>query len=101
MTTAAAVAFLDSVEADETFATELARLEGDPAAVLARVHNGGFDVTHAEVRDAFLARYGNLLSPEQLEHVTAGVKNEEWLWVGLGLGAAGVGIAAAGAAAVA
>jgi predicted ribosomally synthesized peptide with nif11-like leader len=64
--------FLSRVEGDEKFAGELEALKGDPDAVLARVRAAGFDAEPAEIRRAFIERYGAELSPEQLDAVAAG-----------------------------
>lgn len=96
MSSDSAVAFLDRVERDDTFATELESLKNDPAAVLARVQDAGFEVNHAEVREAFLARYGEQLGPDQLARISAGVDGETiGAGVGAGIGAAGLVAAAA------
>jgi hypothetical protein len=77
VTAAAAEAFLDRVEADETFANELVDLRGDPASALARVREAGFDVTPDELRDAVLERYGGMLTVEQLDKIAADVSQQE------------------------
>ena len=67
-----AVAFLERVEGDEGFATELGSLREDPGAVIERVRAAGFDATPEEIREAFLERYGAELTQEQLDQIAAG-----------------------------
>jgi predicted ribosomally synthesized peptide with nif11-like leader len=69
---AAAEAFLDRVETDEAFATELTSMRGDPEAALARVRAEGFDVSSDDLREAVLARFGGTLTTEQLDAIAAG-----------------------------
>jgi len=76
MTDAAARRFLEQVEYDEVFANELEEIKGHPDAVLRRIRAAGFDVTQAEVRDAFLDRYGAQLSPDQLASLAAGAQED-------------------------
>lgn len=94
-----AVAFLDRVEADEPFAATLESLMPDVSAVIAEVRSAGFDVTESELRDAALARYGDLLSPEQLQQISAGVDGAA-IGIIAGLSAAGVGVGLAVTSAV-
>jgi predicted ribosomally synthesized peptide with nif11-like leader len=70
------------VETDEEFAAELTSLVGDPAAVFAHVQAAGFDVTEAEIRDAFLERCGAELTPEQLDAIAAGVDDTTAAMIG-------------------
>jgi predicted ribosomally synthesized peptide with nif11-like leader len=100
MSQAAAQAFLDRLEQDETFTAELERLKDDPPAVLALIQAEGFDVTNTEIRDAFVDRYGAQLSPEQLDEIAAGADLVA-IGVGAGVGGLVVGIGAAAAAAIA
>jgi predicted ribosomally synthesized peptide with nif11-like leader len=72
MTKAAAAAALDRIETDEAFATRL-KDGGNPEADLAILQGEGFDVTQQDMRDAVLDRYGEELTPEQLEALTAGL----------------------------
>jgi predicted ribosomally synthesized peptide with nif11-like leader len=103
VSTEAATAFIERVEADGAFAAELEGLTTDPTAVMARVRAEGLDVTADEVRDAFLARCGDQLSAEQLEAIAAGSEmspNELAVMVS-GAAAAAIGGATAIAAAAA
>jgi predicted ribosomally synthesized peptide with nif11-like leader len=87
MSETAARDFISRVESDETFAGELDALRDDPQAVLDRVHTEGFDATAAEIRAVFLDRFGDQLSPEQLEVVAAGGENWDWgLFAGVAAG---------------
>jgi predicted ribosomally synthesized peptide with nif11-like leader len=92
---------LSRIENDQAFAAELDSLKGDPNAVLAKVHDSGFDVTPEEVRAAFLDRYGDQLNSKQLEAIAAGQEGmddgEAWAIIG---GATAMGIAVGAAAAV-
>jgi predicted ribosomally synthesized peptide with nif11-like leader len=72
MTNAAAAAALDRIESDEAFATRL-REAGNPEADLAILQGEGFDVTQQDMRDAVLDRYGDQLTPEQLDALAAGL----------------------------
>jgi predicted ribosomally synthesized peptide with nif11-like leader len=72
MSMTAAREFISRVEGDENFAGEIEELSDDPQAVLARVHAEGFDAEPAEIRAAFLDRYGDQLSQEQLDAIAAG-----------------------------
>jgi predicted ribosomally synthesized peptide with nif11-like leader len=96
MSEQAAEEFVSRVEGDEKFATELAALKDDPQAVQARVRAEGFDADPAEIRAAFLDRYGAELSTEQLDAVAAGMSDQDWANLGIGFGATiGIGAAAA------
>lgn len=72
MTAEAARDFITRVEKDKTFAAELEANKDDPDVMFAKVRTEGFDLTPAEVREAFLDRYGAELRPEQLEAIAAG-----------------------------
>jgi len=98
MSADAAVAFLDRVERDDAFATELEKLKEDPTAVLARVRDAGFDVSQVEVREAFLARYSEELNPDQLAQIAAGL-DVETIAAGSAAGVGGVLLVVAAAAA--
>ena len=67
-----AEAFIERAETDEAFAKELEALSADPYAVIAKIHESGYDATPEEMREAFLERYGAELTPEQLDVVAAG-----------------------------
>jgi len=92
-----AEAFMDRVESDEAFAAELDSLKDDQAAVQAAVVAAGFDATPDEIRDAFVDRFGDQLTEEQLAAIAGGL--EDWQ-IGL-IGAAPVIIHAAVSAAAA
>ena len=68
-----AEAFMDRVESDEAFAAELASLKDDQAAVQAAVVAAGFDATPEEIRDAFVDRFGDQLTDEQLATIAGGI----------------------------
>lgn len=87
MSSEAAVAFIDRIEADEAFAERIASLRGDQAAVLGAIRDAGFDTSPEEVKVAVVARYGTELTPEQLDAIAGGA-DIDW---GIALGtAAGV-----------
>ena len=89
-----AEAFMDRVESDEAFAAELESLKDDQAAVQAAVVAAGFDATPEEIRDAFVDRFGDQLTEEQLAAIAGG--NDDLIIVGLvGAIPAVVGAAAA------
>jgi len=67
-----AEAFMDRVESDEAFAAELDSLKDDQAAVQAAVVAAGFDATPEEIRDAFVDRFGDELTEEQLAAIAGG-----------------------------
>lgn len=100
MSIAAAVAFMDKVEADEDFAKQLAEHRDDPTAVFNAVRAAGFDVTPDEVKMAMLARYGAELSNEQLEALAGGTEDYQ-ATVAIALGTAGIVVALAASAAAA
>ena len=68
-----AEAFMDRVESDEAFAAELESLKDDQAAVQAAVVAAGFDATPDEIRDAFVDRFGDQLTEEQLAVIAGGI----------------------------
>ena len=67
-----AEAVMDRVESDEAFAAELESLKDDQAAVQAAVVAAGFDATPEEIRDAFVDRFGDELTEEQLAAIAGG-----------------------------
>ena len=71
-----AEAFMNRVESDEAFAAELESLKDDQAAVQAAVVAAGFDATPDEIRDAFVDRFGDELTEEQLAAIAGGL--EDW-----------------------
>ena len=92
--------FFDRLENDEAFAQQIADLREDPAAVQAAITAAGFEVNPEDVREAFLERYGSMLSEEQLAAVAGGLSNGEVIGVavaGAGLGLIGVVAIAAAA----
>jgi predicted ribosomally synthesized peptide with nif11-like leader len=72
MSDAAATAFLDRLEEDEAFASELEAVREQPDVVYEKVRAAGFDTTPDEILDAFSERYGVELTPEQLDQIAAG-----------------------------
>ena len=68
-----AEAFMDRVESDEAFAAELESLKDDQAAVQAAIVAAGFDATPDEIRDAFVDRFGDQLTEEQLAAIAGGI----------------------------
>ena len=68
-----AEAFINRVESDEAFAAELESLKDDQAAVQAAVVAAGFDATPDEIRDAFVDRFGDQLTEEQLAAIAGGI----------------------------
>ncbi len=68
-----AEAFMNRVESDEAFAAELESLKDDQAAVQAAVVAAGFDATPDEIRDAFVDRFGDELTEEQLAAIAGGI----------------------------
>ncbi len=85
MSAEAAEAAIDRLEIDSDFAERLKSSGGTDAAI-ALLGAEGFDVTPQEMRDAVLDRFGDQLTPEQLDQVAAGVD--------AGVVAAGIGIGA-------
>ena len=71
-----AEAFMDRVESDEAFAAELESLKDDQAAVQAAIVAAGFDATPDEIRDAFVDRFGDQLTEEELAAIAGGV--DDW-----------------------
>ena len=82
-----AEAFMNRVESDEAFAAELDSLKDDQAAVQAAVVAAGFDATPDEIRDAFVDRFGDELTEEQLAAIAGGLDvNDPALIVGITVG---------------
>ena len=82
-----AEAFMNRVESDEAFAAELESLKDDQAAVQAAVVAAGFDATPDEIRDAFVDRFGDELTEEQLAAIAGGLDvNDPALIVGITVG---------------
>jgi predicted ribosomally synthesized peptide with nif11-like leader len=95
MTTTAANAALDRIEADQAFATRVKDSGGHEQA-LSILHSEGFDVSQQDMRDAFIDRFGDQLTKEQLDAVAGGIDRDVLLVAaGSGLGAAAVVLAAA------
>ena len=80
-----AEAFMNRVESDEAFAAELESLKDDQAAVQAAVVAAGFDATPDEIRDAFVDRFGDELTEEQLAAIAGGL-DDPALIVGITVG---------------
>ena len=74
MTSSAAAAVLDRIESDEAFGQRV-KEAGGPEASIELLKSEGFDVTPGELRDAVLDRYGDQLTPEQLEALAGGADN--------------------------
>jgi predicted ribosomally synthesized peptide with nif11-like leader len=72
MSATAAEAFLDRLEGDDAFASDLESVKDDPDAVIGKVHDAGFEAEPDEILTAFTDRYGIELTPEQLDQVAAG-----------------------------
>jgi hypothetical protein len=73
VTTTAANAALDRMEADEDFASRVKDAGGADASIeLLRAE--GFDTTPEEMRDAALDRYSDSLTVEQLDAIAAGAE---------------------------
>ena len=72
-----AEAFMDRVESDEAFAAELETMSDDQAAVQAAVVAAGFDATPEEIRSAFVDRFGDQLTEEQLSVIAGGLEDQE------------------------
>ena len=85
-----AVRFLDAIETDEAFAQQLETLKDTPDQVLDAVRARGYDVDSDDVRDAFLERYGNDLTEEQLAAIAGGVNTDLVLGVFTGVGGVAV-----------
>jgi predicted ribosomally synthesized peptide with nif11-like leader len=71
MTLASAQAVMDRMEVDEDF-TNRVKDAGGPEASIAVLTSEGFDVTPSDMRDAFLDRFGDQLTQEQLDSLAAG-----------------------------
>jgi predicted ribosomally synthesized peptide with nif11-like leader len=89
MTLASAQAVIDRMEVDEGFANRV-KDAGNSEASLTVVRSEGFDVTPSDMRDAFLDRFGDQLTQEQLDAIAAGVDAGEVAGIAaVVLGAAG------------
>ena len=93
-----AEAFMDRVESDEAFATELESLKDDQAAVQAAVVAAGFDATPDEIRDALEDRFGDHLTEEQLAAIAGGLDDWQIGLIGAAPAIIGTGVVAAAAA---
>jgi predicted ribosomally synthesized peptide with nif11-like leader len=76
MTLASANAVIDRMEVDEDFANRV-KDAGGPEGSIAVLSSEGFDVTPADMRDAFVDRFGDQLSQEQLDAIAAGADTGE------------------------
>ena len=90
-----AEAFMNRVESDEAFAAELESLKDDQPAVQAAVVAAGFDATTDEIRDAFVDRFGDQLTEEQLAAVAGGSEILTYAVIALGSASAVLTVAAA------
>jgi predicted ribosomally synthesized peptide with nif11-like leader len=90
-----AVAFLERVESDESFARELEALKDNPDGVYEKVKAAGFDAQPEEIREAVAERYGAQLTPEQLDEIAAGMDTDQITALTVGSLAGVVGIGAA------
>jgi predicted ribosomally synthesized peptide with nif11-like leader len=84
MSQAAASAFLDRVETDDTFVKDLESATEDPDAVYEKVRAAGFDATPEEIRAQVLDRYGSELTPEQLDQIAAGMDGGDIAGIAIG-----------------
>jgi predicted ribosomally synthesized peptide with nif11-like leader len=75
MTAASAQAVLERMEGDEAFA-ERVKDAGGRDASLAVLQGEGFDVTATDLRDAVLDRYGDKITPEQLDRIAGGIDDD-------------------------
>jgi predicted ribosomally synthesized peptide with nif11-like leader len=75
MTLASAEAVIDRMEVDEDFADRV-KDAGGPEASIAVLRSEGFDVTPSDMQDAFLDRFGDQLTQEQLDALAAGTDPE-------------------------
>lgn len=97
MTSAAANAVMDRLDADEELAQRLADA-GTPEACLDILHAEGFDVTQDEMRDVLVDRFGDQLTQEQLDALSGGISEAEAFGfvlpavIGLGFGAAAAAV---------
>jgi predicted ribosomally synthesized peptide with nif11-like leader len=91
MTTAAAEAVLDRMEEDEAFMGRV-REAGGRDASLAVLHAEGFDVTAEDMRDVVLDRFGDQMSPEQLNAISGGLDIAPDFLTGGAIAGAGVAL---------
>ena len=92
-----AEAFMTRVESDEAFAAELESMRDDQAAVQAAVVAAGFDATPEEIRDAFVDRFGDELTEEQLAAVAGGLSVDDRIYEMVIGGGPPVGVGASAA----
>ena len=95
-----AEAFMNRVESDEAFAAELESLKDDQAAVQAAVVAAGFDATPDEIRDAFVDRFGDQLTEEQLAAIAGGLDDQTIVGIVGGVIGIGISIGVSAAAAI-
>jgi predicted ribosomally synthesized peptide with nif11-like leader len=96
MTSASAQAVIDRMEVDEDFANRV-KDAGGPEASIAILGSEGFDVTPSDMRDAFLDRFGDQLTEEQLETIAGGTETGE-LVAGIAVFIGGIALCAAASA---
>jgi predicted ribosomally synthesized peptide with nif11-like leader len=95
MSIESANAAIDRMETDETFAARL-RDAGGPGPAGEVLRSEGFDATPGEMRDAFLDRYGERFTEEQLDEIAGGMTEGEFIGtMGVLAATAVVGAAAA------
>lgn len=85
MSSAAAVAFIDKVEADPIFAEKLKSLGQDFEAVRRTVAEAGFEATPEEIKTVFLTRFGSELTTEQLDMIAGGLDGWGIFFLTLGI----------------
>jgi Nif11 domain len=93
----AANAVIDRLDVDEAFAIRL-KNAGGPEQALPLLAAEGFDVTPQEMRDVVLDRFGDQLTAEQLDRVSAGMSERDAIRMADGV-LIGMGVAAAAAGA--
>ena len=88
-----ATRFIDDLQTDVEFLTEMSKLKGNPDAAFNAVISRGYDVTKEEITEAYLEFASSNLSDNELNAVAAGLSDAATIGIAVG-GAAG-GMAAA------